>query len=308
VRVLFWGTPEFATAALRALIGEGFEVVGVVTQPDKPQGRSRKVIPSPVKAIALEEEIPIFQPKNARDPELSKALEAIKPDISIVVAYGHILPQKIIDLPPKGTLNIHASLLPLLRGAAPIQAAITGGFIETGITIMRVTRGLDAGPILMQAPTQIFEDETYGELRERLSELGALSLIETLTLMSLGKIAETEQDDARATYAPKITRETTRIDWTRTALEISRLIRACDPVPGAFTTTPNGDVKLFGPRVMDGISGEPGEVMKTLGELVIACGMDALRIAEVQPSGKKRMSAHEWVRGRGTTDGARYGV
>jgi methionyl-tRNA formyltransferase len=308
VRVLFWGTPEFATAALRALIGEGFEVVGVVTQPDKPQGRSRKVIPSPVKAIALEEEIPIFQPKNARDPELSKALEAIKPDISIVVAYGHILPQKIIDLPPKGTLNIHASLLPLLRGAAPIQAAITGGFIETGITIMRVTRGLDAGPILMQAPTQIFEDETYGELRERLSELGALSLIETLTLMSLGKIAETEQDDARATYAPKITRETTRIDWARTALEISRLIRACDPVPGAFTTTPNGDVKLFGPRVMDGISGEPGEVLKTLGELVIACGMDALRIAEVQPSGKKRMSAHEWVRGRGTTDGARYGV
>jgi methionyl-tRNA formyltransferase len=308
VRVLFWGTPEFATAALRALIGEGFDVVGVVTQPDKPQGRSRKVIPSPVKAIALDEEIPIFQPKSARDPELSKALEAIKPDISIVVAYGHILPQKIIDLPPKGTLNIHASLLPLLRGAAPIQAAITGGFIETGITIMRVTRGLDAGPILMQAPTQIFEDETYGELRERLSELGALSLIETLTLMSLGKIAETEQDDARATYAPKITRETTRIDWTRTALEISRLIRACDPVPGAFTTTPNGDVKLFGPRVMDGISGEPGEVMKTLGELVIACGMDALRIAEVQPSGKKRMSAHEWVRGRGTTDGARYGV
>jgi methionyl-tRNA formyltransferase len=308
VRVLFWGTPEFATAALRALIGEGFDVVGVVTQPDKPQGRSRKVSPSPVKAIALEEEIPIFQPRNAREPGLVEALEAIKPDISIVVAYGHILPQKIIDLPPKGTLNIHASLLPLLRGAAPIQAAITGGFIETGITIMRVTRGLDAGPILMRAPTQIFEDETYGELRERLSELGALSLIETLTLMSLGKIAETEQDDSRATYAPKITRETTRIDWDRTALEISRLIRACDPAPGAFTTTPNGDVKLFGPRVMDGIRGEPGEVLKTTGELVVACGMDALRIVEVQPSGKKRMSAHEWVRGRGTTDGARYGV
>jgi methionyl-tRNA formyltransferase len=308
VRVLFWGTPEFATAALRALIGEGFDVAGVVTQPDKPQGRSRKIIPSPVKSIALEEEIPIFQPKNARDPELLDALRAIKPDISVVVAYGHILPQKIIDLPPKGTINIHASLLPLLRGAAPIQAAITGGFIETGITIMRVTRGLDAGPILMQAPTQIFEDETYGELRERLSELGALSLIETLTLMSLGKIAETEQDDARATYAPKITRETTRIDWSRSALEISRLIRASDPAPGAFTTTPNGDVKMFGPKMLDGMAGKPGEVLKTTGELIVACGSDALRIAEVQPAGKKRMSAHEWVRGRGTADGERYGA
>lgn len=307
MRVLFWGTPEFATPALRALIGEGFEVVGIVTQPDKPQGRSRKIISSPVKAIAFEEEIPLFQPKNARDPELAEELQAIKPDISIVVAYGHILPQRIIDLPAKGTLNIHASLLPLLRGAAPIQAAITGGFIETGITIMRVTRGLDAGPILMQAPTQIFEDETYGELRERLSELGALSLIETLTLMSLGKLVEIEQDDSRATYAGKITRETTRIDWTRSALEICRLIRASDPSPGAFTRTERGDVKMFGPKCMDGIGGRPGEVLKTTGELIVACGVDALRIAEVQPAGKKRMSAHEWVRGRGTSDGEIYG-
>jgi methionyl-tRNA formyltransferase len=308
VRVLFWGTPDFAAPALRALIGEGFEVAGVVTQPDKPQGRSRKVIPSPVKAIAVEEEIPVFQPKNARDPELVQKLRDIKPDISIVVAYGHLLPQTIIDLPPKGTLNIHASLLPLLRGAAPIQAAIRQGFTETGITIMRVVQALDAGPILMQTPTQIFEDETYGELRERLSELGALSLIETLALVSLGKATETPQDDSRATFAPKITRESARIDWSASALEISRLIRASDPKPAAFTTTPKGEVKMYGPKVLDGLKGEPGEVLKTTGELIVACGIDALRIAEVKPAGRGRMTVHDWIRGRGTEVGERFGV
>jgi methionyl-tRNA formyltransferase len=308
VRVLFWGTPEFATAPLRALLGEGFEVVGVVTQPDKPQGRSREIIPSPVKKIATEEEIPLFQPKNARDPELLEKLTAVKPDISVVVAYGHILPKKIIDLPAKGTLNIHASLLPALRGAAPIQAAIRQGLTETGVTVMRVVPALDAGPILLQVETQIFEDETYGELRERLSELGALTLIETLSLISIDKGKETKQDDSRATYVPKITRESSRIDWNAGALEVSRLIRASDPKPGAFTKTPNGDVKMFGPKMMDGITGEPGEVLKTTGELVVACGIDALRISEVQPAGKSRMSAQEWVRGRGTAPGDRYGV
>ena len=308
MRVLFWGTPEFAAAPLRALIGEGSEVVGVVTQPDKPQGRSREIIPSPVKEIALEEEIPIFQPKNAREPELVEQLKALEPDISVVVAYGHILPQKIIDLPPQGTLNIHASLLPLLRGAAPIQAAIQQGFTETGVTIMRVVKALDAGPIILQAKSRIFEDETYGELQERLSELGALSLIETLALLSIGKAKETPQDDALATYAGKVTRESARINWKDSALEISRLIRACDPKPGAFTKTPKGDVKLFGPKVIDGIKGKPGEVVDATGDLTIACGVDALRVTGVQPSGKSRMTAHEWVRGRGTAVGERFGA
>lgn len=308
MRVLFWGTPEFAAAPLRALIGEGSEVVGVVTQPDKPQGRSREIIPSPVKEIALEEEIPLFQPKNAREPELVEQLKALEPDISVVVAYGHILPQKIIDLPPQGTLNIHASLLPLLRGAAPIQAAIQQGFTETGVTIMRVVKALDAGPIILQAKSKIFEDETYGELQERLSELGALSLIETLALLSIGKAKETPQDDALATYAGKVTRESARINWKDSALEISRLIRACDPKPGAFTKTPKGDVKLFGPKVIDGIKGKPGEVVDATGDLTIACGVDALRVTGVQPSGKSRMTAHEWVRGRGTAVGERFGA
>lgn len=307
MRVLFWGTPEFAAPPLRALIGEGFEVIGVVTQPDKPQGRSRTIIPPPVKQIATEEEIAVFQPKNARDPELFEKLTGLKPDISIVVAYGHILPQRIIDLPPMGTLNIHASLLPALRGAGPIQAAIKEGLTETGVSVMRVVQALDAGPVLLQASMPIYDDEAYGELQNRLSELGALTLIEALTLLSLGKATEKVQDESRATYAPKVTRESSRINWRDTALEISRLIRASDPKPGAFTKTPRGDVKLFEPKVMDGIKGEPGEVLKTTGELVIACGVDGLRINEVQPSGKTRMSAHEWARGRGTAVGDRYG-
>jgi methionyl-tRNA formyltransferase len=307
VRVLFWGTPEFAAPSLRGLIGESFEVVGVVTQPDKPQGRSREIIPSPVKQIATDEEIPVFQPKNARDPELLETLKRVKPDISIVVAYGHILPQAIIDLPRLGTLNIHASLLPELRGAAPIQAAIRQGLNETGVSLMRVVPALDAGPVILQKETEIFDDETFGELQMRLAELGALTLIEALTLVSLGKAKEKAQDDSRATYAPKVTRNSSRIDWNQSALEISRLIRSSDPKPGAFAKTPKGDVKLFGPKVMDGIKGEPGEVLKVMGELVIACGLDALRIGDVQPSGKTRMSAHEWARGRGPVVGDRWG-
>ena len=307
MRILFWGTPEFAAPPLRALIGEGFEVVGVVTQPDKPQGRARAITPPPVKQIATEEEIRVFQPKNAREPALFETLQSVNPDISIVVAYGHILPQRIIDLPPMGTLNIHASLLPALRGAGPIQAAIRQGLSETGVSVMRVVQALDAGPVLLQASMPIFDDEAFGELQNRLAELGALTLIEALTLLSLGKATETAQDESRATYAPKVTRESSRIRWKDSALEISRLIRACDPKPGAFTKTPKGDVKMFEPKVLDGIKGKPGEVLKVTGELVIACGVDALRIDEVQPSGKTRMSAHEWARGRGTSVGDRYG-
>ena len=307
MRILFWGTPDFAAPALRALLGEGFEVVGVVTQPDKPQGRSREIISSPIKQIALEEDLPLFQPKNARDPELLEMLNVIKPDISIVVAYGHILPKNIIDLPAKGTLNIHASLLPALRGAAPIQAAIRQGLNKTGISIMRMVPALDAGPVLVQAETEVYDDETYGELKTRLAELGALALLEALAFLAAGKGKEKPQDESRATHAPKITRDSGRIDWKKSAIEIARLIRAFDPKPGAYTTSEKGDIKLFGPKLMDGIKGKPGEVIKVTGELIIACGLDAVRITEVQPTGKKRMAAHDWARGRGAKVGDRYG-
>lgn len=308
MRIVFWGTPDFAAPPLRALIGEGFEVVGVVTQPDKPQGRSREIIPSAVKQIALEEDLPLFQPKNARDLELLEMLNVIRPDISIVVAYGHILPRTIIDLPAKGTLNIHASLLPALRGAAPIQAAIRQGLHKTGISIMRMVQALDAGPVLVQAETEVYDDETYGELQTRLAELGALTLLEALALISVGKADETPQDESRATYAPKINRDSARIDWKLSGIEIARVIRAFDPRPGAFTSSEKGDIKVFGPRLMDGISGKPGEVIKVRGELVVACGADAVRIGEVQPTGKKRMAAHDWARGRGAKVGDRLGA
>src|SRR6185503_17306938 len=205
MRVLFWGTPEFAAAPLHALIGEGFDLVGVVSQPDKPTGRSRKLTQPPVKLIALEEKIPCFQPATPKDAEFLAKIDALKHDISIVVAYGHILPKRVIDLPRLGTLNIHASLLPLLRGAAPIQAAIRQGMRQTGVTIMRMVPALDAGPIILTATIPIHDDETYGELQNRLAEIGALTLIEALALIEMNKAEEVEQDEALATYAPKVT-------------------------------------------------------------------------------------------------------
>lgn len=304
MRVLFWGTPEFAAAPLRALLGEGFEVVGVVTQPDKPQGRARKPAPPPVKQIALEEGLACFQPERPKDADFLEMLTVVKPDISVVVAYGHILPKSIIDLPELGTLNIHASLLPELRGAAPIQAAIRRGLIETGVSIIRMVPALDAGPVILTASTPILDDETYGELQLRLSELGALTLVEALTLISIGEARETQQEESRATYAPKITREDARIDWTLAAIEVARAIRAYDPKPAAFTTLRGADIKLFGARTpMEAPAGAPGEVLSVNKELLVACSAGAVRISDVQPSGKSRMSGAEWARGRGISRG-----
>ena len=311
MRVLFWGTPEFATSALRALIGEGFEVVGVVTQPDRAVGRSRSTLqPSPVKRIALEENIPVVQPDRPRGPEFVAALTALGADISVVVAYGHILPASVIDLPPRGTVNIHASLLPALRGAAPIQGAIREGLSETGVTIMRMVPALDAGPVILQARTPVLEDETYGELALRLSELGALTLIEALALMELGVAAEFPQDDGVATYAPKIDRQTTWVDWRQPARVVCRAIRALDPKPGALTTLRGAEVKLFGARTAPRAgAGQPGEIMTIDGEgMTVACGEAAVRVAAVQPTGKRRMPPDEWGRGRGAAVGEHFGT
>ncbi|MEO8193144.1 MAG: methionyl-tRNA formyltransferase [Gemmatimonadales bacterium] len=313
MRVLFWGTPEFAATPLRALIGEGFDVVGVVTQPDKPQGRSRRLTAPPVKQIALEERIPIFQPARLRDEEFVQSIEAMKPDISIVVAYGHILPRRVIELPRLGTLNIHASLLPLLRGAAPIQAAIRQGFTQTGVTIMRMVPALDAGPIVLTASVPILDDETYGELQNRLSELGALTVVEALALVGIEAAEEVPQDDSLATFAPKVSRKDARVDWSLSTDEVSRIVRAYDPKPGAFTTLNGTDVKLFGARTdpqlpADSTGGAPGEVIAIAGGIVVSCGNGALCIREVQPSGKSRMRSAEWARGRGVAVGDLFGT
>lgn len=309
MRVLFWGTPEFATAPLRALIGEGFDVVGVVTQPDKPVGRSRSTShASPVKQVALAEGIPVLQPDKPRGDEFLAAVAALTPDVSVVVAYGHILPKAAIDLPRLGTLNIHASLLPALRGAAPIQAAIRDGLAETGVTIMHMVPALDAGPILHTARTRILEDETSLELSLRLSELGAGALIEALALIELGAATPEPQDESRATYAGKLTRESAQVDWTGTAHDVSRHIRAYDPKPGAWSSVNDAEVKLFGARVAPrGISPAAGAVLAVdSAGLLVACGSGAVRILAVQPSGKRRLTPVEWAHGRGIAAGDRF--
>jgi len=308
MRVMFWGTPEFAAPALRALVGEGFEVCAVVTRPDRPVGRERALTPPRIKQIALEESLPVFQPESPREEDFQELLEVVAPDLSVVVAYGHILPRAIIDLPRLGTLNIHASLLPALRGAAPIQAAIREGLTETGVTIMRMVPALDAGPIVLQSRTPVADDETYGELQGRLSELGAVALIEALTVIELGKTIEHPQDDSLASYARKVDRDTTRIDWSLDAREVANAVRAYDPRPGAWTVHRGTDLKLFGARRMFDVSGRPGEVLAADAEgLVVACGAGAVRICDVQPAGKRRMQAVDWHRGRGIAIGDMLG-
>ncbi len=325
MRVAFWGTPEFAAPPLNALLGEGHDVVAVVTQPDRPQGRSRSVlVPSPVKAIALEQGIPVFQPEKPRGDEFMHALRETKPDISVVVAYGRLLPQAVIDLPPRGTINIHGSLLPKLRGAAPIEGAILAGETETGVTIMRMVLALDAGAAIHVLRTPILADETGGELRERLSELGAQALIEALALMEVGAARETPQDDALATFCGLIKREDARVDWSADAERVARVIRAYDPKPGAFTNHGPIEVKLFGGRPersegpasqgsgaekqalrsAQGDSIKPGTVLDVNADgLRVACGTDAVRIAAVLPAGRKRLAARDWVAGRGVSVG-----
>jgi methionyl-tRNA formyltransferase len=314
VRVLFWGTSDFAVPSLRSLTGEGFEVVGVVTQPDRATGRSRsRLTPPPVKEAAVAEGIePVFQPEKPRGEDFLAALRAVEPDISVVVAYGHLLIDEVIALPRLGTVNVHASLLPKLRGAAPIRAAIREGLNETGVTIMRMVRQLDAGPIILQGRTPVSPDETYGELHLRLSELGALTLVEALTLLELGQASEREQHHDSASYAPKIDREASRIRWTEGNSVVARHIRAFDPVPGALASIRGGEVKLFGARPTD-IAGDEGGV--ATGQVValddagmlVACGDGAVQIVDVQPAGKRRMPVAEWSRGRGVQVGDQFG-
>jgi methionyl-tRNA formyltransferase len=298
---------------LRALVGEGFDVCGVVTQPDRPRGRSRsKLVPSPIKEIAVAESIPVLQPEKPRGGEFIEQVRALEPELSVVVSYGHILSKEIIELPPMGTFNVHASLLPKLRGAAPIQAAIREGFIETGVTIMRMVPALDAGPIVLQARTPIAEDETAGELELRLSELGALALIEALTLLSLGEASEREQNDELATYAPKIEREMARILWEEGNGVVARHIRAYDPKPGAFAERNGEELKLFGALATeeggDEGSTKAGEVIRIdRSGMLVACGDGAVRVLQVQAPGKRRISALEFARGRGIAVGDMLG-
>jgi methionyl-tRNA formyltransferase len=299
VRILFWGTPEFAVPSLRALEDEGFDVVAVVTQPDRPAGRGRRPRTSAVKSVALDLVMDVLDPERPRGDDFLRRIRALEPDLSVVVAYGHILGPDVLEVPRMGSINVHASLLPELRGAAPINWAIARGHEKTGVTIMRMVKEMDAGAIIHQVEEPILSDETASELSVRLSELGAEALVEALALLSEKAATEREQNHAAATFAPKIDRATARIDWARPALEISRHVRAMDEVPGAWSTLAGEPLKLFRPRVESwaGARRPPGSVLALDGGLLVSAGTGAVCFAEVQPAGGRRMTVADWLRG-----------
>ncbi len=306
MQIVFFGTPDFAVSSLRALLGEGFDISAVVTQPDRPRGRSHSTpLPPPVKVVAQDEGLPVLQPANPNTPDFVAELASHEPDLGVVVAYGHILKRELLTISRLGMVNVHASLLPKLRGAAPIQHAILSGLDRTGVSIMQMDEGMDSGPVIMQVPTRIAPDETFGELQSRLAELGALALIEALMMIGLGKSEPTPQDHAAATRAPKIDRESAKIDWTHSAPEVARKVRAMDPTPGAWTTLDASEIKLFGPSEASwpppGIA--PGQILEAELGLVVATAEGALRFLDVQPAGKRRMPAADWIRGRGAAPG-----
>ncbi len=305
MRIVFFGTPDFAVASLRALVKGRFNLAGVVTQPDKPQGRSRsELVPPPVKRAAEADGIPVLQPVRPVGDVFTTSLRRLEPELGLVVAYGHILRPEVLAIPPRGMINVHASLLPRYRGAAPVQHAILRGESETGISIMQMEAGLDSGPVLHRVATPIGRDETAGELAGRLAELGATALVEALSLISGGLSRAQPQDHARATYAPKIDRDMARLVWQRDATTLVRQVRAFDPAPGAWATLNGAVLKLFGAREVAG-TGEPGSVLAAGDRLVVAAARGAVAVSEVQPAGKTRLPVEAWVRGRGVSIGQR---
>jgi methionyl-tRNA formyltransferase len=318
MRVAFFGTPEFAVPSLRALVGEGFDVVAVVTQPDAAQGRSRStLVPPPVKVAAQAEDLVVLQPEKPTDPVFLEQLRSLLPDVGVVVAYGHILKGELLTLPPRGMVNVHPSLLPGLRGAAPVEWAIIRGHETSGVSIMQLDAGMDSGPVLHQIPHRIGPDVTGGDLSAHLAEMGAQALVETLAMLEQSDPppVPVAQKDERATFAPKLTREIARIDWTKDARAIGALIRGLDPRPGAWTELNGAEIKLFTPKVMEPPfpgTGAPGEVISADSSLVIATSPfkdlsgGSLEIFEVQPAGKPRMAAAEWLRGARLKAGATF--
>ena len=305
MRVVFFGTPDFAVPSFRALLGEGFDVVAAVTQPDKPRGRSRSQLePPPVKLAAQVENVPVLQPERPTGDAFYRSIRELEPDVGVVVAYGHILKPELLAIPSRGMVNVHPSLLPELRGAAPIEWAIMNGLEKTGVTIMLMDEGLDSGPILHQIPERL-EDETGGELSTHLAEVGAQALIEGLAMWESDALRPVPQHHERATYAPKLTREIARLDWNEAAAVVARKIRALDPKPGAWAELEGREVKLFGARASED-RGAPGKVLSIDSRLLIATGSAAVSVEEVQPAGKPRMTAADWIRGRGVRAGQRF--
>jgi methionyl-tRNA formyltransferase len=316
MKLVFAGTPEFAAAALERLLAAGFEVPLVLTQPDRPAGRGMKLTPSPVKALAASHGIPVAQPRSLRldgkypgdAAEAQAALQAASADVMVVAAYGLILPQWVLDLPPRGCLNIHASLLPRWRGAAPIHRAIEAGDVRTGITIMQMDAGLDTGDMLLVEAVDIAPDDTTARLHDRLAALGGRLIVEALELAACGGLTRTRQPNEGVTYAHKIEKAEAAIDWAQPAATLERRIRAFDPFPGATAQLDAEVVKLWRGRVSAG-SGEPGQVLAVTDEHVtVACGTGALDILELQRPGGKRVSARQFLQAHPLQTGQRFGI
>jgi methionyl-tRNA formyltransferase len=306
LRVLMLGTPDFAVPTLEALLASPHHVVGLVCQPDRPRGRGQKVVPPPTKAVAESRGIPIFQPLRLKDEALMQALDALRADIGVVAAYGRILPDTLLALPPRGMINVHASLLPRYRGAAPIHRAVMAGEAVTGVTIMRVVRELDAGPMLAAAAVPIEADATSVEVERALAALGARLLVTTLDRLAGGDaVPETPQDDRLATYAPKIERADGLIDWSRPARVIHNQVRGLHLWPHAFTYLNGGRLLIHRTATAGGsAAAAPGTVLT--GELDVATGDGVLRILELQPEGRRVMPARDWLAGHAVAPGARF--
>ena len=302
MHILFMGTPDFALFALRALCDAGENVVGVVTQPDKPKGRGYELCPPPVKVFALEKGIPVYQPATLKNGAFDAELAALAPDLIVVVAYGKILPQSVLDFPRYGCINIHGSLLPEYRGAAPMQRVLIDGKHETGVTIMQMEAGLDTGAMLTVARTPIGENDNFEDIHDRLGALGADALLQTLADIRAGKISPVPQNEALATYAAKIEKSDCLLDFSKAARTVHDRVRGLSPIPLAFTRTPDGKMlkvittRISTARVPEGTAA--GTVLALGDTVTVACGEGAIEILRLLPEGKGRMSAADYVRGR----------
>lgn len=290
MRIVFAGTPEFATQHLQALLDAGREIVAVYTQPDRPAGRGQKLMPSPVKQLALQHGIAVYQPQTLRDPAAQAELAALTPDLMVVVAYGLILPQVVLDTPRLGCINSHASLLPRWRGAAPIQRAIEAGDASSGVTVMQMEAGLDTGPMLLKVTTTITAEDTGGSLHDRLAQLGSAAVVEAVGKLAAGELRGEVQDDSLATYAHKLNKDEARLDWSRPAVELERLVRAFNPWPICHSTLNGEPLKVLAAQLGEG-KGAPGTVLAAdKSGLTVACGEGALRLTRLQLPGGKPLS------------------
>lgn len=298
IRTVFMGTPDFALSTLAGIIDLELNIVGVFTQPDRPKGRGKKMAAPPIKELAEKHDIPVFQPRRLRDAEAVAQVEALSPDLIVVIAYGQILPQSVLDIPKYGCINVHASLLPRHRGAAPINKAIVDGDNITGVTTMMMDIGLDTGDMLVKHTAEIFPQETAGQLHDRLARLGCEVMAETIARLCAGTLNREPQDDSLSTYASMMKKEDGLIDWQQDATTIHNLVRGLDPWPGAYTSLEGVTLKIAATRVCEG-SGVSGTVLHADGAgVIVACGDGALKIDGLQLPGKKRLSAADFLRGR----------